>query len=716
MQYILKLVLLLLSLNLFASDIILTKEEKNFIALNPEIKIALMPDFSPFSFDEDNKIIGFENDLLTILSQKTALKFKKEYGVWNQNLKAFQTKKVDMISSISYKKERESFTTFTKPYYEIPIMIFVRDDFGVYKGLESLKDKKVGILKDVFYTKELQEFGDINLIVYETYEEITRALVFGKIDALIQNLPNINYLIKKNLYSNLKLADELNLTGVKKEDLRFGINPNKPLLHSIVQKGLDSITKDEWQILTDRWIDVRYNEYLKNPNLNNTQKIDLVSLTKEERSYLKTKTINYCIDPSWEPFEYIDEQGNHNGLTKDYLNKIVEKTGMNVKLVKTNSWSETMQLLKNRSCDMTLGIAPTPSREEYLFFTNLYLTFPQVVAMKTDVTFISNMVDLLDKKVAIVKDFAIVEILKLKYPNFKPIEVSGVEEGLKKVASGDIDAFIDFLPSVSRGINQVNSGNLKIAGKIDEIVKLGAACRSDDPILQFILQKAIHSLESSDHKSILDKWMTIKYEYGTDYSLVWKIVLGAFCLFLLFGYWNYKIREAKKIIEKQNKELEVLATTDKLTTIYNRAKLDELLYDEIQRAKRYKHSFGCAIIDIDHFKKTNDTYGHLMGDKVLIEIASLIKTNIRKSDIFGRWGGEEFLLILPETNSEDISDFLNKIRIIITQHNILEVGTNTVSIGATAYYPNDTIDSIIKRADDALYKAKGSGRNKVVFH
>lgn len=703
--------LTIFSFNLFANDVHLNQDEINFVSSSPEIKIALMPDFSPFSFIEDVSVVGFENDLLELLGKKTGLKFQKHYGVWNENLKAFQEKKVDMISSISYKKERESFVSFTKPYYEIPIMIFVRDDFEEYRGLQSLKGKKVGILKDVFYTKELQEFKDIELAVYETYEEITRALVFGKIDALIQNLPNINYLIKKNLYSNLRLVDELHLSGITKEDLRFGINPNTPLLYSIVQKALDSITKEEWQKLIDQWIDVKYNDYLNT----NKQNRSTLTLTIDEIDFMQSNIIKYCINPNLEPIEYLDKQENHNGLTKDYLDAIVKKTGMRVKFVKTKHWSETVQFLENRSCDMALAIAPTPSNEKYFLFTPTYLAFPQVVAMHSNVPFINTINELMDKKIGVVKDYAIAEILKLKYPQFKIVPIESLSAGLKKVSSGDMDAIVDFLPSISRAIHEEALGNIKIAGKIDEMVKLTVASRSDNPLLHSIMQKSIQSFQPEEHKAILDKWLTIKYEYGTDYTLVWIIALGALFSLVVFGYWNHKITEAKKTIEQQNKQLEILATTDKLTKIYNRAKLDDLLQNEMERAKRYNHSFGCALIDIDHFKKINDTHGHLMGDKVLQQLASLINTHTRKSDIFGRWGGEEFLLILPETNAEDMMTILEKIRLLVAKSDMLDIDDFTISIGTTLYVLEDSIDSLIKRADDALYEAKNSGRNKVVM-
>jgi len=698
--------LIFIPLCVFALE--LTQEEQSFIK-NNKVKIALMPDFSPFSFIENDRVIGFENNLLKLISSKTGLKFQKRYGVWNKNLAAFKNKKVDMISSISHKKERELFTSFTTPYYNIPIMIFVRDDFESYENLQSLQNKKVGVLKDVFYINDLKKVKGLNLVIYETYEEVTNALVFGKIDALVQNLPNINYLIKKNLYTNLQLAAELKLPGIEKEDLRFGVNPDKPLLHSIIQKSLNSITKQEWDTLTDKWIDVKYNNYIKNKQLNS------ISLTQKEKDYISSKTINYCIDPHWDPFEYLEKDGTHNGLTKDYLDNIVKKIGIKTKLIKTKNWSQTIEYLKNRKCDMILEMAPTPSRKEYLSFTKPYLIFPQVIATKSDVSFIAGTSEILNKKVGFIKDYAIIEVLKLKYPNFQAIEVNNTIEGLEKVSNGELFAFVDFLPSVSRGINSIAKGNLKITGKLDESVSLAAASRSDDPILESILEKSISTFKDQEHKAILDKWMTVRFEYGTDYTLVSIILLAAFILFIVFGYLNYKMREAKKIIEKQNKELEYLATIDKLTGIYNRLRLDDILQNELDRSKRYNHYFACAIIDIDYFKNVNDTYGHLIGDKVLKELSKVVKQNIRTSDYFGRWGGEEFLIILPEINKIDLENLLEKIRVNISEHDFLEAGNQTISIGATISVKSDIKDSVINRADIALYEAKNSGRNRVVI-
>jgi polar amino acid transport system substrate-binding protein len=690
-----------------------TEEEKAFITTNQTVKIALMPDFSPFSYIVDDRVVGFEHDLLFLLSQKTGLKFTKQFGVWNKNLYAFRTKQVDMITSISYKEERESFTLYTKPYYEIPIMIFVRDDFKDYNDLQSLTGKKVGVLKDVFYNKELEELKNINLIFYETYDEITQALVFGKIDALIQNLPNINYLIKKNLYTNLKLAGELKLPNINKEDLRFGVIPEKPLLKSIIQKGLDDIRKDEWETITDRWIDVKYNERDKKH----------ISLTIDESKYLKQKKqISLCINPNGMPFEAFDKNGEYVGMSADYIKLFEDILSTKFEVIKTDSWTQSLEYGKERICDISSLIVPTPQRREYLNFTMPYLNVPLVISTKLDVPFINEIKDLTGYKIGIPSEYAFSKVLKEKYPFLNIIEVKDIDDGLEKVNQGKLFAFIGTLPTVSYKLQTKYPSELKIAGKILDNWEFGMGVRNDDIVLLNILQKAIKTINSDQQRKILNKWVSIKYEKGIDYSAAWKIFFLAVILLLIFTYWNRKIskanrllNEAQKEIELKNEELQKLATTDKLTEVFNRAKLDEILQSEINRSERFNYTFGIAFLDIDFFKKINDTYGHQIGDKVLIGIADILKANTRITDSIGRWGGEEFLIICPESSETGIKELSENLRRYIQNHNFLEKEQITVSFGISIYESNDTIDSILKRADDALYDAKNSGRNKVVI-
>jgi polar amino acid transport system substrate-binding protein len=673
--------------------------------------VAMMPDFTPFTYYIKNTPVGFEHDLLKIISQRTGLEFEKKIANWTTIYSSFKNKEVDMITSISYKKFREPFTTFTSSYYDIPIMIFVRDNFGEYNGIKSLQGKKVGVLKDVFYVKELEKLGTMDLIYYDNYSDLTKDLVFGKIDALIQNLTNINHLIKKNLYANLTLASELILPNTKKEDLRFGVIPEKPLLSSILQKALNSITKKEKEKLVDKWIG-SIKEY----------KGGHIELNKEEIAYLNTNVIKYCINPDGLPFEGLNEKDEHIGMSSDYYNLFEKMASAKFELIKTKNWNESITYIKEHKCDMLALGMETKERKKYLNFTSSYLEVPLVVATRVEVPFINHILDLEGEKIGIIKGDAFVKILRQKYPSLDIVEVEDIKEGLDKVKDGQLFAFIDTLASIGYEFQQKYFGELKIAGKISENLKLSIAVVKEDKILLGILQKAVNNITNEMHREIFSKWVPIKYQKGMDYELVWKISIAAIFLIMLIGYWNRKIiqanrllQEAKKDIEKKNKELEKLATTDKLTNLYNRRKLDELLQSEINRCERFNHTFGVAILDIDYFKKVNDTFGHQTGDKVLIEISNILSLHMRKTDYVGRFGGEEFLIICPESNKDGILNLIENIRLDIANYTFKEVGNITASFGIALLKRKDSVESLLKRADVALYRAKETGKNKTII-
>jgi diguanylate cyclase (GGDEF)-like protein len=166
-------------------------------------------------------------------------------------------------------------------------------------------------------------------------------------------------------------------------------------------------------------------------------------------------------------------------------------------------------------------------------------------------------------------------------------------------------------------------------------------------------------------------------------------------------------------LEQANREIALLAQTDTLTQLNNRTKLDALLADEIAIAKRYKQSLSIILLDIDDFKQVNDEHGHLFGDDVLIQISQVLVENSRETDALGRWGGEEFLLILPNTDLSQACAVAEKLREAIACEVIQLIGHKTSSFGVTTYCPGDNASSLIKRSDEALYEAKKMGRNRV---
>ncbi len=159
------------------------------------------------------------------------------------------------------------------------------------------------------------------------------------------------------------------------------------------------------------------------------------------------------------------------------------------------------------------------------------------------------------------------------------------------------------------------------------------------------------------------------------------------------------------------KKLKKLATIDKLTHVANRSKFDEVMKSSLGRAKRYGTNLSLILFDIDNFKKINDTYGHLVGDEVLKNIAKIVKKNIRKNDLVARWGGEEFMVIQPDIPSKDANILAQRLRQDIENFTFSKVQKVTASFGVTTFKVEDTLDSFLIRVDKALYKAKNSGKN-----
>ena len=160
-------------------------------------------------------------------------------------------------------------------------------------------------------------------------------------------------------------------------------------------------------------------------------------------------------------------------------------------------------------------------------------------------------------------------------------------------------------------------------------------------------------------------------------------------------------------------ELENLATTDRLTQAYNRTKFHEIIKGEIERVKRYGHPLSMILFDIDHFKKVNDNFGHSAGDYILKTLTSIVKENLREIDFLVRWGGEEFIVITPETDLEKAEILAERIRKAIEDYTFEQAGKITISLGVTRFRRDENEDSFIKRADDTMYKAKEKGRNRV---
>ena len=204
---------------------------------------------------------------------------------------------------------------------------------------------------------------------------------------------------------------------------------------------------------------------------------------------------------------------------------------------------------------------------------------------------------------------------------------------------------------------------------------------------------------------------TLQYDFITI-----RQTIVVFIIILILIYYNEKYKNQIRFdIEEKNQQLQKVVKIDGLTGIANRDYINEFLSKEMSRSNRFENPLSIIMIDIDYFKLINDNHGHLVGDNVLIEFSKTLKNNIREADLVGRWGGEEFLIICPDTPLESAIAMAKKL-----QEKIKYIDTETqiqltASFGVVEYQFDYSIDDLINRADEYMYRAKKLGRDRIVY-
>lgn len=200
---------------------------------------------------------------------------------------------------------------------------------------------------------------------------------------------------------------------------------------------------------------------------------------------------------------------------------------------------------------------------------------------------------------------------------------------------------------------------------------------------------------------------------ATAEVLIGTLVTAAVLTPLLYLLAFYPLANEIRARRRMEEELKKLAMTDNLTKLSNRAKFYEVIEREVERFKRHSQPLSLLLFDIDDFKTINDTYGHNVGDEALKSLTRLVSAQLREIDYFVRWGGDEFIIVAPDTGIEKATALAERARRVVESHSFQAVGRLTLTFSVTQFKAGDTVDSFIKRADRGLYRAKEAGKNRV---
>jgi polar amino acid transport system substrate-binding protein len=682
------------------------------VQMNAPVKAALLNNFPPFSFLVNEQLSGFTIDYLELLEEKTGIDFEIVQGTWKQNFTAFRQGEVDLITGISFTEERSGYTLFSDPYYLLPTVVYTRINEFQYSSVNDLKGKTVGIETEVYYRSYLEEISEIRIKEIEDTSELMKQLSFGEVDAVVTNINIGNYIRKQYMLENIKLAGRINLKGIEDEDLRIGVRRELPELHSLIQQGMNQITPAEYKQLQDRWVGFtpdRMQESLSPQDQ---------ALVKEYRNRYGGIRLSGRTD--WYPIDFHDNLKGQQGIAPDIFNHIHQELHIPFQQLNAKNIEESITSLITAQADVIPAIVPTSEYQDTLAFTKPYIRLPMVIATRGSQFFIGDLSDIQNKHIGIMPPSSQYEQLKSSYPNVEFVEVESVKAGLTKVRDNEMFGFIGTVPAIAYAIKQHNFYNLRITGTIKEQLPIAAATLRYDHSLRTLLDHAVMSIDEEKKSEIIDHWVVVQMEENIDRSLLWQVLAGAAILILIVMLWAHKVKrlhsqisEAYELLEQKNRELERLSTVNQLTGLYNRHKTDQELEAEIQRAERYGRPLSVIMFDIDWFKSVNDNYGHPAGDTVLRKIAALLRNRIRSTDIAGRWGGEEFLIICPETEIEGARELAEQIRADIAEFDFSISQSITISAGVATYTVDETIERLIHRVDEYLYAAKHRGKNRV---
>lgn len=692
-----------------------TSQEIQYLLDNPVLTVSNMQHWPPFNFNEGGQAKGFVVDYMELLAKNMGVEVEFLSGpAWNEFLHMLQDGKIDIIGDMVQTEKRKESILFTDPYFNVFSGIVVRrGDGSKLSGLGDLSGKTVAIPEDFYYQEILeQNFPEIIVLPLENPLQCLDAVSSGRAYAALSEKPVFDYLIDRYLLMDLESIPILESDILSTTPVSIGVRKDQKILHGILQKSMDGISREEVNILREKWF--RQEEEDKDVFLD---------LSSAERQYISSReSIRLCVNPSWRPFEEIRADGRYEGMVAGIMEMLEKRVGLPFQVQSANSREQSLEMFVQGECDLLSIAHNTGLDQESMLISKPYLESLTVLVSRDQHTYIPDLNSIVWDKLAVVSGEPVTHFIETNYSEIDTVVFDTLEQALKGVSDGDADIAIGSMHLVSSKIHEMGLYDLKIAGQTPYKEFFRVGIDPGQPELLSIIDKAINDLSPQEINSVVRQWISIRYEQGIDYSLVWQIGLGAALLLSVFLYWNrklyrlnQKIADAHEDLAVKTREFEKLSITDSLTGAYNRMKIERILDNEILRVKRSKEPLSMIMLDIDNFKGVNDDFGHQAGDMVLQKMSSLLQDNIRRTDSLGRWGGEEFMVVCPHTEHKGAWNLAEKLRLKIMCADFGEVGRITGSFGVSQYAAGESDDSFLRRADDALYQAKDGGRNRTVI-
>ena len=589
------------------------------------------------------------------------------------------------------------------------------------KGIEYnvFDPKKYGfdMYSDFLYTSEKLIHNDI-----ETVDNFKKASLEGWAYAYSNISETADLIIEK--YNSLKLT---------KEALVFEGKELKKLSYFKTSK-LGEIKKEKIQRIYDLYNVMGLTKEVISVDdfVYYDKKIENLKFTESEEKYLTNKKeLKMCVVNNMMPYSDFKNE-KLIGFTTDYLMLIEHILGIPVFAIKTESFTQSLEYINTKKCDFIPALAKITEREKIVTFTQSYTQVPYVLITKKFVPFLSDIKDLRNKKIALIRDHAIATLIRNKYKNLEIVEVSNIDEGFEKVEEGEVFGYIGNNATIWYKLQSEFIDSLKISGKIDETLSSRMAIAKDDKVLSIILNKLVMNLDNDTKANILNKWQGIQYKKEFDFTIIWKIIAVISLLLLAILYRQRLLNKMNKSLSKKvdEKTKELIIINDELEDRIKKAVDENIKKDRLMSQQSKMAAIGEMMENIAHqwrqplslittgssglkIKKELD----ILEDKFLLDtLDSIINSATNLSTTIDDF--RDFFKPTRDKENFSLSECCNKTLELLhskLKDNKIKIIKNIESISITAYESEliQVIMSILNNSKDAF--TDNRNQRKLIF-
>ncbi|MCC3861052.1 transporter substrate-binding domain-containing protein [Pseudemcibacter aquimaris] len=585
----------------------LTDEEKRWIEVHPVILVTNEMDWPPLDFVRGGKPAGFSIDYLNLIAEKVGLSVEYINGyTWAELLSMVESGEIDMAHSLIQSEDRLEYMNFTKPYLKLATAFYGRPETGKIESYEDLIGKSIGYVDGSANINDYRaSYPDLNFVKFTNVFDALAGVSAGGVDLIINRVATANYIISQNLINNVEvLGNTLFPVVDERFHHRFGVRKDWPELITILEKGMDAVTEEELRDLSVKW-----QADFKSTNV--------IGLTDEERIWLsENPVIRMAVDPIIPPIEYIDENGEINGIASEYIKILENELEVDFVWMGNETFKSGVEAMKNGEADVMSALTATGDRLEYMDFTDSYINVTSMIFGRVGGEVFGDMNGLEGKTIAQVRGFSNVAIMQAAYPELNIIEADTVVDALKLVATGAADAHIGSIPITSHNIAVSGLTNLTVVGETEFFGNVSIGIRKDLPLLSSAVLKAFNAISEDQHREIRQKWIALQTPEQVDYSFLWLVIAATLLLILIVVLWN--IRLTKEIEKRKLVENDLFVARLEAEEALAVAEESQLLAEEAQAAAEF------ALIDAEEANAAKSSFLANMSHEIRTPLNTII--------------------------------------------------------------------------------------------